>query len=133
MVSEREVKKFIEAAKNGDKVALSGLISQTQDHIYGLALRFLWNEEDAKEAAQEILSNRSRIKVPRRLCRQTARRYRLNRVDIHWNSDHRSDEPKFSPTISSKIRFGIGLKNCPSKDSALITRSTRNVLGALRK
>lgn len=54
MDSEDTVR-FVEAAKNGDKAALASLISQTQDYIYSLALRFLWNEEDAKEAAQEIL------------------------------------------------------------------------------
>lgn len=50
-----EISKLIEAAKGGDKSALASLIVRAQDHIHGLALRFLWNEEDAKEATQEIL------------------------------------------------------------------------------
>ena len=47
-----------EAVKNaqaGDRAALEVIVVQIQDKIYGLALRFLWHPEDARDATQEIL------------------------------------------------------------------------------
>lgn len=42
-------------AINGDRDALNSLVRQLQGDIYGLALRMLWNREDAEDATQEIL------------------------------------------------------------------------------
>jgi len=42
-------------ALDGDREALDGLVRALQGDIYGLALRMLWNREDAEDAAQEIL------------------------------------------------------------------------------
>jgi RNA polymerase sigma factor (sigma-70 family) len=42
-------------AVGGDRDALDGLVRALQDDVYGLALRMLWNREDAEDATQEIL------------------------------------------------------------------------------
>jgi len=42
-------------AIGGDRDALDQLVRALQGDIYGLALRMLWNREDAEDAAQEIL------------------------------------------------------------------------------
>ena len=39
----------------GDREALNTLVRALQDDIYRLALRMLWNREDAEDATQEIL------------------------------------------------------------------------------
>lgn len=39
----------------GDREALDALVRALQDDIYRLALRMLWNREDAEDATQEIL------------------------------------------------------------------------------
>jgi RNA polymerase sigma factor (sigma-70 family) len=42
-------------AIGGDREALDRLVSALQSDVYGLALRMLWNREDAEDATQEIL------------------------------------------------------------------------------
>lgn len=42
-------------ALHGDRDALDSLVRDLQGDIYGLALRMLWNREDAEDATQEIL------------------------------------------------------------------------------
>jgi RNA polymerase sigma factor (sigma-70 family) len=42
-------------AIDGDRAALDGLVRNLQGDIYGVALRMLWNREDAEDATQEIL------------------------------------------------------------------------------
>jgi RNA polymerase sigma factor (sigma-70 family) len=42
-------------ALDGDREALDGLVRTLQGDVYGLALRMLWNREDAEDATQEIL------------------------------------------------------------------------------
>ena len=42
-------------AVDGDREALDSLVQTVQGDIYGLALRMLWNREDAEDATQEIL------------------------------------------------------------------------------
>jgi RNA polymerase sigma factor (sigma-70 family) len=42
-------------AIDGDRNALDRLVQELQGDIYGLALRMLWNREDAEDATQEIL------------------------------------------------------------------------------
>jgi len=42
-------------ALDGDREALDALVRALQDDLYGLALRMLWNREDAEDATQEIL------------------------------------------------------------------------------
>src|SRR5712692_4860568 len=46
---------LVRAAQDGKKEALERLVRAIQDKVYGLALRMLWNPEDAREATQEIL------------------------------------------------------------------------------
>ena len=42
-------------AIDGDRDALDRLVRDVQGNVYGLALRMLWNREDAEDATQEIL------------------------------------------------------------------------------
>jgi RNA polymerase sigma factor (sigma-70 family) len=42
-------------ALDGDREAVEELVSALQGDVYGLALRMLWNREDAEDATQEIL------------------------------------------------------------------------------
>lgn len=42
-------------ALGGDRDALNALVRALQGDIYGLALRMLWNREDAEDATQDIL------------------------------------------------------------------------------
>lgn len=42
-------------AIDGDKGALDVVLRELQPDVYGLALRMLWNKEDAEDATQEIL------------------------------------------------------------------------------
>src|SRR5215470_8031075 len=42
-------------AIDGDHDALDRLVRALQSDVYGLALRMLWNREDAEDATQEIL------------------------------------------------------------------------------
>jgi RNA polymerase sigma factor (sigma-70 family) len=42
-------------AVEGDRQALDRLVRDVQSDIYGVALRMLWNREDAEDATQEIL------------------------------------------------------------------------------
>ena len=42
-------------AVDGDRDALDSLVRDLQGDVYGLALRMLWNREDAEDATQEIL------------------------------------------------------------------------------
>ena len=42
-------------ALDGDREALDSLAHALQGDIYGLALRMLWNREDAEDATQEVL------------------------------------------------------------------------------
>src|SRR5262245_60916031 len=42
-------------AVDGDHGALEELVKSLQGDVYGLALRMLWNREDAEDATQEIL------------------------------------------------------------------------------
>ena len=42
-------------AIDGDREALEGLVRALQADVYGLALRMLWNREDAEDATQEVL------------------------------------------------------------------------------
>ena len=39
----------------GDRDALDQVVQRLQDRVYGLALRMLWNREDAEDATQEVL------------------------------------------------------------------------------
>ena len=49
-------------ARDGERAALEQLVAAIQDRVYALALRMLWNPEDARDAAQGIL-----IKIVTRL------------------------------------------------------------------
>jgi RNA polymerase sigma factor (sigma-70 family) len=46
---------LVQLAVGGDRDALDELVRGLQGDIYGLALRMLWNREDAEDATQEIL------------------------------------------------------------------------------
>jgi len=54
----------VERAREGDAAALDELVRSVQDDVYGLAIRMLWDPDDAQDATQEIL-----VKVVTRLDR----------------------------------------------------------------
>ncbi len=49
------VEEVAQRAVTGDREALDALVRALQPDIYALALRMLWNREDAEDATQEIL------------------------------------------------------------------------------
>ncbi len=55
MTHSTTLEEIARRAVNGDRDALDHLVRDIQDDIYGLALRMLWNREDAEDATQEIL------------------------------------------------------------------------------
>lgn len=46
---------LVSGARDGDRECLERLVAAVQDRVHGLALRMLWNPEDARDATQEIL------------------------------------------------------------------------------
>src|SRR5207244_9612860 len=55
-VSDRTtVEEVAQRAVTGDRDALDALVRAVQPDIYAVALRMLWNREDAEDATQEIL------------------------------------------------------------------------------
>jgi RNA polymerase sigma factor (sigma-70 family) len=46
---------LVRAARDGDRESLERLVVSIQDRVHGLAVRMLWNPEDARDATQEIL------------------------------------------------------------------------------
>lgn len=51
----QSLEEYVERARNGDQQELERVVKAIQDKVYGLALRMLWNPEDARDATQEIL------------------------------------------------------------------------------
>jgi RNA polymerase sigma factor (sigma-70 family) len=55
MTTPTTIEDIARRALSGDREALDALVRALQGDIYGLALRMLWNREDAEDATQEIL------------------------------------------------------------------------------
>jgi RNA polymerase sigma factor (sigma-70 family) len=55
MMPPAPLEDLVQLAVGGDRDALDALVRGLQGDIYGLALRMLWNREDAEDATQEIL------------------------------------------------------------------------------
>jgi RNA polymerase sigma factor (sigma-70 family) len=55
MPSRTTLEDIVRQALEGDRDALDRLVRALQGDLYGLALRMLWNREDAEDATQEIL------------------------------------------------------------------------------
>ena len=49
------IEELAKKAVDGDRDAVEQLVRDLQGDVYGLALRMLWNREDAEDATQEIL------------------------------------------------------------------------------
>lgn len=85
-------------AVGGDRDALDRLVRQLQTDVYGLALRMLWNREDAEDATQEIL-----VRVVTRLAQFDSRsrlRTWVYRVAVNYVLD-----VKKSPVERMKLNF----------------------------
>jgi RNA polymerase sigma factor (sigma-70 family) len=54
-MTERSIETTAKLAIQGDRDSLDALVRALQPDVYGLALRMLWNREDAEDATQEIL------------------------------------------------------------------------------
>ena len=55
VINDTELDELVRLAIDGDSAALDLVVRHLQANIYGLALRMLWNREDAEDATQEIL------------------------------------------------------------------------------
>ena len=55
MTSPATLEEMARQAIDGDREALEDLVRALQGDVYALALRMLWNREDAEDATQEIL------------------------------------------------------------------------------
>ena len=55
MTQPKALEDVARRAVDGDRDALDSLVRDLQGDVYGLALRMLWNREDAEDATQEIL------------------------------------------------------------------------------
>jgi RNA polymerase sigma factor (sigma-70 family) len=55
MTASPTLEELARLALEGDRDALDSLVRALQGDLYGLALRMLWNREDAEDATQEIL------------------------------------------------------------------------------
>jgi RNA polymerase sigma factor (sigma-70 family) len=55
MTEPTTIEDIARKALDGDREALDALVRALQGDIHGLALRMLWNREDAEDATQEIL------------------------------------------------------------------------------
>ena len=55
MADSTPLEESVRLAIDGDRGALDIVVRELQPEIYGLALRMLWNKEDAEDATQEIL------------------------------------------------------------------------------
>lgn len=55
MMAEMSLEELARTALDGDQDALDRLVRALQGDVCGLALRMLWNREDAEDATQEIL------------------------------------------------------------------------------
>jgi RNA polymerase sigma factor (sigma-70 family) len=55
MMAEMSLEELARTALDGGQDALDRLVRALQGDVYGLALRMLWNREDAEDATQEIL------------------------------------------------------------------------------
>jgi len=85
-------------ALGGDRSALDRLVKDLQGDIYGLALRMLWNREDAEDATQEIL-----VRVVTRLARfdfRSTLKTWVYRVAVNYILD-----VKKSPTERMQLSF----------------------------
>jgi RNA polymerase sigma factor (sigma-70 family) len=54
-VSAGSLEDLVRAARDGDRESLESLVRAIQDRVHGLAVRMLWDAEDARDATQEIL------------------------------------------------------------------------------
>src|SRR5687768_2390152 len=55
MTNPMAVEDLARRALDGDRDAVEQLVRLLQGDVYGLALRMLWNREDAEDATQEVL------------------------------------------------------------------------------
>jgi RNA polymerase sigma factor (sigma-70 family) len=55
MHDSAKLKELVHQAVAGDRHAVASIVRALERDIYGLALRMLWNREDAEDATQEIL------------------------------------------------------------------------------
>lgn len=54
-LSEEEERDLIERATRGDRKALEKIVNQFQPIIFNIALRMVWNRQDAEDVTQEVL------------------------------------------------------------------------------
>jgi DNA-directed RNA polymerase specialized sigma24 family protein len=55
MPDQSSLEDIARRALEGNRDALDALVRALQNDVYGVAIRMLWNREDAEDATQEIL------------------------------------------------------------------------------
>jgi len=53
--AQQSLESAVARARAGDRVALESVMRATRKDVYSLALRYLWNPQDAEDATQDIL------------------------------------------------------------------------------
>ena len=111
-MTEPVIEDLARQALGGDRDAVEQLVRALQGDIYGLALRMLWNREDAEDATQEIL-----VRTVTRLAQFDFRsklKTWVYRVAVHYILD-----VKKSPVERMQLtfeRFGADLAEGLSSD-----------------
>ena len=57
MIPATNIEDIARRAIDGDREALDRVVRDLQNDVYGLALRMLWNREDAEDATQETVQD----------------------------------------------------------------------------
>ena len=99
MTSPATLEALAKQALDGDREAVEQLVTRLQDDVYGLALRMLWNREDAEDATQEIL-----VRAVTRLAQFDARsklKTWVYRIAVNYILD-----VKKSPVERMRLTFG---------------------------
>lgn len=94
MGTETSLEDVARIALEGDREALERLVRALEGDVYGLALRMLWNPEDAEDATQEIL-----VRVVTRLS-QLDFRSRLLKTWVHRSSHPRASSIDFAHRLA---------------------------------
>lgn len=104
-----EESSLVEAAKSGDRDALTRLVSEQKPWIYNLALRMLWNPAEAEDATQDVL-----IKMLRKLDQFEGRsRFRTWLYRITVNHVLNLKKGVVEQNITSFEDYAAGLDSAP--------------------
>jgi RNA polymerase sigma factor (sigma-70 family) len=103
MADDADLESLAREAVAGNRDALDELVRSVHGDVYGLAIRMLWNREDAEDATQEIL-----VRVVTRLS-QFDFRSRLKtwvyRIGVNYILDVKKSPIDFYSIRSERLRM----------------------------